>query len=242
MPMETTMTTRDMLLRHLKESGEAWISCEQISAELNVSRAAISKQIKKLRDQGYSIESASKKGYRLELDPDLLLPAEIRENLKNRVLSYFRSPSELGYKTATMMARAKKVEHFITGTETEALILERNLIKKYMPRYNVILRDDKQYPCLRLDVKEDFPRLSIVRKMKKDGARYFGPYASAGSVRSTVKLIDQVFLLRKCRSIRIPNRSRPCLNFQLGRCLVFKIKIKQIVKSLSEGWPGFDLV
>lgn len=79
------MTTRDMLLRHLKKSGEAWISGEQISAELNVSRAAISKQIKKLRDQGYSIESASKKGYRLELDPDLLLPAEIRENLKNRV-------------------------------------------------------------------------------------------------------------------------------------------------------------
>ena len=88
------------------------------------------------------------------------------KNLKNRVLSYFRSPSELGYKTATMMARAIKVEHFMTGTEKEALILERNLIKKYMPRYNVILRDDKQYPCLRLDVKEDFPRLSIVRKMK----------------------------------------------------------------------------
>jgi excinuclease ABC subunit C len=88
-----------------------------------------------------------------------------------------------------------------------------------MPRYNIILRDDKRYPCLRFDIQNPFPRLGIVRKIKKDGALYFGPFSSANSVRSTLKLIDKIFHLRKCKGRDLPKRSRPCLNYQLGRCL-----------------------
>ncbi len=141
------------------------------------------------------------------------------KNLKKRVLSYFRPLSELPYKTALMMNRAKGLDYILTATETEAFILESNLVKKHLPRYNIVLRDDKQYPCLRLDVKAPYPRLSIVRRIKKDGARYFGPFSSAQDVRKTLKLIDGIFQLRKCRTPGLPKRSRPCLNYQLNRCL-----------------------
>ncbi|MFH0844467.1 MAG: GIY-YIG nuclease family protein, partial [Pseudomonadota bacterium] len=98
------------------------------------------------------------------------------KNVKKRVLSYFKSPSDLSHKTALMMKKTAGLDYILTGTEKEAFILERNLIKKYMPRYNIVLRDDKQYPCLRLDINEPYPRLTVVRKIKKDGALYFGPY------------------------------------------------------------------
>ena len=140
------------------------------------------------------------------------------KNLRKRVLSYFRADN-LGDKTALMMKKAGGLDFILTSTEKEAFILESNLIKKYMPRYNIILRDDKQYPCLRLDIREVYPRLSIVRKIKKDGAVYFGPFSSAGSVRSTHRLIDRVFMLRKCKGRGLPKRTRPCLNYQMGRCL-----------------------
>ncbi|MBW1722758.1 MAG: excinuclease ABC subunit UvrC [Deltaproteobacteria bacterium] len=141
------------------------------------------------------------------------------KNLKKRVLSYFRPPSELPYKTGLMMSRARGLDTILTGTETEAFILESTLVKKHLPRYNVVLRDDKAYPCLRLDVKDPYPRLTIVRRIKKDGAKYFGPFSSAQDVRKTLKLINRIFQLRKCRSREIPKRSRPCLNEQLNRCL-----------------------
>ena len=141
------------------------------------------------------------------------------KNLKKRVLSYFRPISELPYKTALMMNRAKGLDYILTATETEAFILESNLIKKHLPRYNILLRDDKQYPCLRLDVKAPYPRLGIVRRIKKDGARYFGPFSSAQDVRKTLKLIDGIFQLRKCKTPMLRKRSRPCLNYQLNRCL-----------------------
>lgn len=141
------------------------------------------------------------------------------KNIKKRVLSYFKSSSELPFKTSLMIHRAKGLDYILTGTENEAFILESSLIKRHMPRYNIILRDDKQYPCLRLDIKESYPKLSIVRKIEKDGALYFGPFSSAHSVRSTLKLIDRIFQLRKCRNNRLPKRSRPCLNYQLNGCL-----------------------
>lgn len=141
------------------------------------------------------------------------------KNLKKRVLSYFRPLSDLPYKTGLMVNRAKGLDYILTATETEAFILESNLIKKHLPRYNIVLRDDKQYPCLRLDVKDSYPRLSIVRRIKKDGARYFGPFSSARDVRKTLKLIDGIFQLRKCKTPALPKRSRPCLNYQLNRCL-----------------------
>lgn len=141
------------------------------------------------------------------------------KNLKKRVLSYFRPLSDLPYKTGLMVNRAKGLDYILTATETEAFILESNLIKKHLPRYNIVLRDDKQYPCLRLDVTDPYPRLSIVRRIKKDGARYFGPFSSARDVRKTLKLIDGIFQLRKCKTPALPKRSRPCLNYQLNRCL-----------------------
>jgi excinuclease ABC subunit C len=141
------------------------------------------------------------------------------KNLKKRVLSYCRPAEDLTQKTSLMMQRAVSLEYILTSTENEAFILESNLIKKHLPRYNIILRDDKQYPWLRLAAEEDYSNLTIVRKPRKDGALYFGPFSSAGSVRSTLKLIDRLFDLRKCRTRKLPRRSRPCLNFQLGRCL-----------------------
>ena len=141
------------------------------------------------------------------------------KNIKKRVLSYFRSHDDMSSKTALMMKKACGLDFILTSTEQEAFILESSLIKKYMPRYNVILRDDKQYPCLRLDINDSYPRLSMVRRIKKDGAVYFGPFSSANAVRSTRKTIDRVFKLRKCRGTGLPKRTRPCLNYQMDRCL-----------------------
>jgi len=141
------------------------------------------------------------------------------KNIKKRVLSYFRPSNDLPVKTALMMKKACGFDVILTSTEQEAFILESSLIKKYMPRYNVILRDDKQYPCLRLDINEAYPRLSIVRRIRKDGAVYFGPFSSANAVRSTRKIIDRVFKLRKCKGTGLPKRTRPCLNYQMDRCL-----------------------
>ncbi|MBN1832167.1 MAG: excinuclease ABC subunit UvrC [Deltaproteobacteria bacterium] len=141
------------------------------------------------------------------------------KNLKKRVLSYFPPSGDLAPKTALMMDRAKGLEIFLTTTEKEAFILEDTLIKRHLPRYNILLRDDKRYPCLRFDIQAPFPRLSIVRRIKKDGALYYGPFTSAIAVRGTLRLIDRVFQLRKCKTRDLPKRTRPCLNHQLGRCL-----------------------
>ncbi|NQU13672.1 MAG: excinuclease ABC subunit UvrC [Desulfobacteraceae bacterium] len=141
------------------------------------------------------------------------------KSLKKRVLSYFKPLPDLPHKTYLMMKKARGLDFLITSTEQEAFILESSLVKKSMPRYNIVLRDDKQYPCLRLDVREPYPRLKIARKIKKNRAVYFGPFSSANSVRSTLKVIERVFQLRKCKGRGLPKRTRPCLNYQMDRCL-----------------------
>jgi len=141
------------------------------------------------------------------------------KNLNKRISSYFSRGRDHPYKLSLILMNAHKIEHIIAGTEKEALILEGNLIKKYRPRYNVILKDDANYPLLKLDINNRYPRLIIVRRMKNDGALYFGPFTSASAVRSTLRLIGPVFPLRKCKTKETPKRSRPCLNYQLGRCL-----------------------
>lgn len=141
------------------------------------------------------------------------------KNLHKRVHTYFKPDTDLSTKTALMMKRARGLDFILTETEKEAFILESNLIKQYLPRYNIILRDDKRYPCLRLNIQEPFPHLTIVRKIKKDGAHYFGPFSSANAVHSTHRLIDRVFKLRKCKTPEVKKRSRPCLNYQMDRCL-----------------------
>ncbi|MBW1924903.1 MAG: excinuclease ABC subunit UvrC [Deltaproteobacteria bacterium] len=141
------------------------------------------------------------------------------KDLRKRVISYFRGTGDPSRKTARMLKNASGLDYLITENEHEAFILESNLIKKHLPRYNIILRDDKQYPCLRLDMREPYPKLSIARRMKKDGALYFGPFSSAGSVRRTLKVIERVFQIRKCKTRGLPARKRPCLNHQMGQCL-----------------------
>jgi excinuclease ABC subunit C len=169
------------------------------------------------------------------------------KSLKKRVLSYFKQAGDLPPKTSVMMGRARSLEYILTSNEKEAFILESNLIKKHLPRYNIILRDDKQYPWLRLAAEEDYPNLSIVRRPRKDGALYFGPFSSAQSVRRTMKLIDRIFQLRKCRGRDLPGRSRPCLNFQLDRCLgpctqkITPANYKEVVKQVRLFLEGRSL-
>ena len=140
-------------------------------------------------------------------------------DLRKRVSSYFRGSGPVSAKTRVLLGKATDLEYVVTSTEKEALLLESSLIKKYRPRYNVILRDDKNYPALRIDPREPFPRLDVVRRLQKDGALYFGPYHSAHSVRETLRLLNQLFPLRQCRGRKLVPRERPCLNYSLGRCL-----------------------
>ncbi len=141
-------------------------------------------------------------------------------SLKKRLSSYFGRKGGLDAKTGILVAAMADFETVVTATEKEALLLESNLIKKHKPRYNVLLKDDKRYPSLRLDVAgQEYPALEIVRRVKPDGARYFGPFTSTGAVRSTLKIIDKTFKLRKCREKQFRKRDRPCLNYQMGLCL-----------------------
>jgi excinuclease ABC subunit C len=141
------------------------------------------------------------------------------KDLRKRVLSYFREKEHQSPKTRVLISKISDLEFILTGSEKEALILESNLIKRHRPRYNVILRDDKRYLVLRLDPKEEYPRLSLVRRIRQDGAHYFGPYASANAVRQTLKVLHGMFPLRQCSGTKFRQRGRPCLNHQMGRCL-----------------------
>ncbi|WP_304110224.1 excinuclease ABC subunit UvrC, partial [Phascolarctobacterium succinatutens] len=136
--------------------------------------------------------------------------------LKNRVRSYFRNLASHTPKVKAMVAKIAEIETIVTSSEVEALILECNLIKKYRPRYNISLKDDKTYPYLKVTMQEDFPRLYVTRRHLRDGARYYGPYADAGAMHATVKLLRSMFPLRTCRKM---NPDRPCLNYHIKRCL-----------------------
>lgn len=136
--------------------------------------------------------------------------------LKNRVRSYFRNLASHTPKVKAMVAKIAEIETIVTSSEVEALILECNLIKKYRPRYNISLKDDKTYPYLKVTMQEDFPRLYVTRRHMRDGARYYGPYADAGAMHATVKLLRSMFPLRTCRKM---NPDRPCLNYHIKRCL-----------------------
>lgn len=140
-------------------------------------------------------------------------------HLNKRVPSYFNAMERHDPKTAALVGRIAAIETILTATEKEALILEASLIKRHRPRYNVNLKDDKRYPVLRIDLKAPFPRILLTRKIKKDGALYFGPYASSQAVRDTLKVIDKTFKLRKCSNQVFRRRTRPCLNHQIGTCL-----------------------
>jgi excinuclease ABC subunit C len=139
-------------------------------------------------------------------------------NIKHRVGSYFQKPAGKDVKTLTMLEKVTDIDTIVTDTEKEAYILENHLIKEHHPRYNVKLRDDKNYPCLRLSVEEEFPTLSIVRRIKKDRSVYFGPYPSATSLKETLKLIRRLFPIRTCLDTKFSHRLRPCINYEMERC------------------------
>jgi excinuclease ABC subunit C len=157
--------------------------------------------------------------YLLKDAKDQILYIGKAKSLRNRVRSYFQASADHPVKTRLVVSKTEDFDYIITDTEKEALILENNLIKKHKPRYNVNLKDDKTYPYLKLSVAEEYPCLSIVRKVEKDNALYFGPFASANAVRETLQIIHRLFPLRKCSQRTFRKRSRPCINFQLKRCL-----------------------
>ena len=140
-------------------------------------------------------------------------------NIKHRVSTYFRKPAGKDLKTLTMLEKVADIDTIVTDTEKEAFILEDTLVKTHRPRYNVKLRDDKNYPCLKLSLEEEYPTLCIVRRIKKDGSLYFGPYPSATSLRETLRLIRRLFPIRTCMDTKFTHRLRPCINYEMGRCL-----------------------
>ena len=139
------------------------------------------------------------------------------KNLKNRVSSYFK-PQTASPKQQAMVARVAAIEVTVTHTEGEALLLECQQIKRYKPRYNICLRDDKSYPYIFLSTEQDFPRITLHRGAKNKRGRYFGPYPSAGAVRETLKLLQKIFPVRQCEDSVYNNRIRPCLQYQIERC------------------------
>ncbi len=138
-------------------------------------------------------------------------------NLRSRVRSYFRA-SETSIKTRALAALIERIDITVTHTETEALLLENNLIKSSRPRFNIVLRDDKSYPFVFISTAQEFPRLAFHRGAKQEEGRYFGPFPSASSVRESMNLLQKIFLLRQCEDSFFKNRSRPCLQYQIKRC------------------------
>jgi excinuclease ABC subunit C len=139
--------------------------------------------------------------------------------LRNRLRSYFGSPTNLPNKIRRMLGHLHDFEYIVTDSEAEALILENTLIKRYKPRYNARLKDDKTYPYLKIDLSEEFPRVYITRRVIKDGARYFGPFATAGTVRKTMDLVKRLFPYRSCTKNITGKDPRPCLEFYINRCV-----------------------
>src|SRR3989344_8373814 len=140
------------------------------------------------------------------------------KNIRSRVRSYFRDTSDTRYTIKFLASKVSDIEYLITTNEKEALILEDTLLKKHKPKYNIRLKDDKTYVSIKLTLQEQFPRIFITRQIKKDGSRYFGPYASAQKARETVRFIRQLFPLCTCSPLEFRNRVRPCLDYQLGIC------------------------
>ena len=141
------------------------------------------------------------------------------KSLPDRVRSYFQPGARLPPKTAAMLAQVEDIDYFVTGSELEALILENNLIKKHRPKYNVVLRDDKNYPFIRLALEDPYPRPEIVRRVVRDGAVYFGPYVPTNALRETLRILRYLFPLPNCSITIDGTAERACIEFEIKRCL-----------------------
>lgn len=158
--------------------------------------------------------------YIMHDEADTILYVGKAINLHNRVRSYFKENIGRGPQIDKMVSLIARFEYIVTDSELEALVLENNLIKEYRPKYNTMLKDDKTYPYIKITVGEDYPRVMLVRQMKKDKARYFGPYTS-GNVKETIDLLNKLYKLRTCNR-RLPadfGKERPCLNYHINQCM-----------------------
>ena len=143
------------------------------------------------------------------------------KSLRQRLNSYFQDPAALAPRTAQMVGQADHVEWMVVDTESEALLLEHNLIKRLQPRYNVRLKDDKSYPWLAVTVDDEWPRPAVVRGRKRRGVRYFGPYPNVGAIRDTLDLLLRTYPVRTCSDNKLQRHQRlgrPCLLFHIERC------------------------
>ncbi len=177
--------------------------------------------------------------YLMKNDKGEILYIGKAKNLKNRLRSYFQEKKRLPFKTAVLVGQIASIETLETTTETEALIAESNYVKKYLPRYNILLKDGKHLPFLEVTTDEDFPRLRICRKIRSSKRRYFGPYTSAGEIKAVLQTIFKLFPLRQSKDNldKAPKR-RPCLNHHIGRCpapcakLITKEEYNEIVQEV----------
>lgn len=168
--------------------------------------------------------------------------------LKNRVRSYFQNSKNHSEKVKVMVKNISEFEYIVTDSEMEALILECNLIKKYSPRYNIALKDDKFYPFIKITTNDDFPRVFVTRKYAKDGAKYFGPYTNGTAVYETIQLINKIFPIRTCKLIIKENGEviRPCLNYHIKKCeapcagYVTKEKYSEMISEIMDILNGKD--
>ncbi len=168
--------------------------------------------------------------------------------LKNRVRQYFHSPSGHNLKTRLMVSNIADLDYIICDSEVEALVLESNLIKEYKPKYNILLKDDKHYPYIKLTLNEDYPRILYVRRIENDGAKYFGPYPAGFSVRETLDLLKNIFRISHCKK-RFPRdigKERPCIYHSMGRCMapcqggVSSEEYKKLFRSIAAFMEGRD--
>jgi excinuclease ABC subunit C len=163
--------------------------------------------------------------------------------LRDRVRSYFQDANNISVKTVHLVAQIESIEYIVTPSEVEAFLLEASLIKKWRPKYNIRLKDDKSYPYIRVSVTDAFPRFYLYRKVKPDGAVYFGPYTSGLAVRETIRFLNQTFQIRDCTDPFMKSRKRPCLTYQIGRCTApcvglikedeYKLDVKQALDFLK---------
>ena len=183
--------------------------------------------------------------YIMHDDRDAIIYIGKAISLKNRVRQYFQTSRNKGPNIEKMVTHIDHFEYILTDTESEALALECNLIKKYSPRYNILLKDDKFYPFIKITTNEDFPKVFITRNFAQDGNKYFGPYPNAGAVHETIKLIRKIFPLRTCKKLILENgkHTRPCLNYHIKKCNApceghiskteYRIMIDEIIDVLS---------
>lgn len=143
------------------------------------------------------------------------------KKLKNRVKSYFLNENNNTIKTRALVEHVNKIDWVVTDSEHEAFALESNLIKQFMPRYNIMLKDDKHYPYIKINLRDDYPRIEVVRKVKKDGAKYYGPYFDSTAMRKMVEAINKTFKIRTCKKniTKIKGKERPCLEYDIGKCV-----------------------